>query len=221
MAQHIHVSILSDSRLFREAIASRLAFEEGLEPVTVAATAHELLRRGRTSPIDILLIHLRGDPEEVAETIWDAKTLFPAARVILLGHAQSASDVVRWMEAGAVACLKDGAPYSSLLDTIRAVSEGRVVVSSPVLGRLLQRIGELAEVSGHRQDQDPDPLSAREAEVARLVASGLANKQIARRLDVKLPTVKSHVHNIMQKLQIKRRRDIIRRAYERGTWEEG
>ena len=221
MAEQIHVSILSDSRLYREAIALRLAFEKGLKPVTAAATPYELLRRARTCPIDVLLVHSRGEAEEAAEAIWKAKALLPGVCVIVVGDADHAANVVQWLEAGAVACLNDDVPCSRLVDAIRAVGEGRTVVSSRILGRLFHRIGERVEANRHAQGQDPDPLSAREAEIAQLVASGLANKQIARRLDVRLPTVKSHVHNIMRKLQIKRRRDIIRRAYHPGRLEEG
>ena len=217
----IHIAIVGNSRLVREAIALRLAREEKLEPVAAAATPRELFRRARTRPVDVVLVHCNGDAEEAVETIWDAKALLGAVRVIVLGNAESASNVFRFMEAGAVACLEEDSPCSQLVHTIRDVADGRMVVPQKIVGQVLRQIGERLKANRHAQDQDSDPLSARESEVAQLVASGLANKQIARRLDVKLPTVKGHVHNVMRKLQVKRRRDIIRRAYHPGRLEEG
>ena len=210
MAGRIRVSILSNSRLFREAILSRLAVEEEIEVVGTAGTADDLAASGWAKSIDVMLVYSSGELAEAAELVWKVKTFLPSARVIALGCEQSESEVVGCIEAGASHCLESGAPFAELLASIRNVFQGRTACSLAILARVVRRIEELAQIQPEAEGGEPEPLSFRESEVAQLIASGLINKQIARRLSIKPGTVKNHVHNILQKLRVKRRWDVAR-----------
>ena len=216
MVQRIHVSLLSDSRLFRDAVSARLALEEEIALVGAASTVDGLLRIAQTQRIDVVLVHASMDPAEVAEFVWDVKPHLPAARVVALGIEQNESEIVNCIEAGAAAWLKHDTSYADLLQKIRAVSQGRTTCSPQVLRRVLRRISELAKTNPHSEECTPRPLTFREAEVARLMARGLVNKQIGRALGIRPLTVKNQVHNSLHKLQVKRRRDVTGQLGEYG-----
>jgi DNA-binding NarL/FixJ family response regulator len=205
----IQLSILSDSRLFREVLAARLASEDRLQVVSSAGTVYELLVRAQARPIHILLVYLGVESAIGAEVVWDIKTLLPATRVVVLGSPGGAADTVRWIEAGAMACLDDRASWACLLATIRSVAEGRATYSPEVVCRLVRRMAELGQVGPGAKSVATEPLSDRETEVAQLIALGLMSKQVARRLGVKTPTVKSHLRSIFRKRNLKGRRDLI------------
>jgi DNA-binding NarL/FixJ family response regulator len=212
MAAVINLSIVSDSELFRSALACRLLMEEGIELLGAAGTVRDLLQGGLVERTQVVLVHSALDPSDGAEITWELKRLAPSARVVVAGCRAGESDAVRAVEAGASACLENGAAYDVLVDAIRAASRGRATGASLELlveiGRRIEALSEMQEPAAEaRQD-----LSRRETEVARLVALGLGNKQIARRLRIRLSTVKNHVHNILSKLQIERRRELAGRV---------
>ena len=221
MARAIQVSILSDSRVFRDALSFSLTFENEIRLVAVAATVRELITKAPARSTEVLLVDLSVQPADAAEIIWDLKTCLPTARVIALGCEHDETETVKCIEAGASACLGQDVPYDVLLETVRAVSEERTIGSLRILTRVVRRIDKLAAVKGHVEDSQPRRLSRRETEVARLVGSGMINKQIARQLAIKPCTVKSHVHSILHKLGVGRRRDVAKRIYEHCSFEEG
>lgn len=220
-SSRIRISILSDSRLFRDTIACRLAGEEELELLGARGSVHDLLIQAQAQPIDVLLVHLNLESGATAEVIWDVKALLPAARVIVIGLQESELETLRWIEAGAVAYLDHDASYASLLETIRGLAQGRTPSSLGFLARVVNRIDELKRRQPTKVVGAPEALTPREEQVAKWLAVGLADKQIARRLGIKQPTVKHHVHHVLRKLQVKRRRDVIRRTGNHGTWGEG
>lgn len=214
MVQRIHVSLLSDSRLFRDAVSARLALEEEIALVGAASTVDGLLRIAQTQRIDVVLVHASMDPAEVAEFVYDVKPHLPTARVVALGIEQDESEIVRCIESGAAAWLKHDTSYAGLLQMIRAVSQGRTTCSPTVLRRVILRVNELAKTKPDVEDSRAKPLTFREAEIAGLISLGMVNKQIARRLGIKAPTVKNHVHSILEKLGVKRRRDVTAQVGE-------
>jgi len=219
MGNTIHVAILSQSRLLRETIASRLRAEPDIELAGSAETVEDLVAVSVSRTIDVLVLDLsleRCSPEEI---VWDITSLLPQTRVVSLLERQSESEIVRCVEAGASACLECDVSYSVLLETLRAVVDGHPPCSLAVLSRMIERIHEL-QASEDRARCDAKPLTFREIEVARLTAAGMANKEIARRLGIKASTVKSHVHSILQKLDTRNRRDLIHQADQYGLLKE-
>lgn len=217
MLKRIRTAILSRSRLFREAIARRLGSESTVELVAVAQSPRELLAAARAPSVEVLLIHSTTSAWETADGIWQIKAALPKARVIVLGPGPSEAEVLRCIEAGAVAYLEDDVAYELIPKTIQAVTSGRAACPAALLACIARRIGQLRGLHAETAPCHWNRLSERETEVARLVGAGLVNKQIARRLCVKPSTVKKHVHNIMHKLDIQRRRELIRQVYEGGT----
>jgi DNA-binding NarL/FixJ family response regulator len=125
MARTIRVAILSDSRLFREAVSSCLATEPEVEVVGQANTIHDLLLRAQGRSIDVLLVYPGIRPLRPLEAPWDVKTLLPASRVALLGCEQDHPEIARWNEVDNVAWLDQDTSYQSVLEAIEALTEGR------------------------------------------------------------------------------------------------
>jgi len=208
------VWILSDSRIFRDAISSRLVTEDGVELLGAAATVRDLLQSGLAERADVVLVHAaddstNGDPTDTAEITWRIKRLLPSARVVVVGQRPNEPNAVRTIEAGASAWLGDGTSYEELVEAIRAAATGCATIGLEMLGEISRRICSLKETLEAPTTQLRQELSNRETDVARLMALGLVNKQIAKRLGIRLSTAKNHVHNVLKKLRIERRQDLV------------
>lgn len=220
MARRIQVATLSDSRLFREALSSRLALEDEVNVVCSAATIFDLLTRAQGHPIEILLVaHLTFRPGRTVEVVWDVKTLLPATRMIVLGVLgceQDKADTVRWVEAGAMAWLGQDTTYESLLEVIRAVSEGRIYGPPDLMTQVASRIAQLQQESPKLNVFRQEPLTEEESAVALWVRLGLSNKAIARQLGVGQENVKACVSKVLRKLG-ERRWDLDLRRGRRNV----
>ena len=125
MTRRVRIAILSESRLFREAVSSCLATEPEVELVGQANTVHDLLLRAQGRAIDVLLVYPGTRPVRPLEALWDVKTLLPASRVALLGCEHDHPEIARWNEVDNVAWLDQDTSYQSVLEAIEALSEGR------------------------------------------------------------------------------------------------
>ena len=213
MRQAIRVSMLG-ARLFRDVIVRRLTLQDGMDLVGAVDTVRELATTLPMGPIDIVVVRVDAESDETAEIVGQVKDLLPETRVVVIDCRTDDFNAVRLIEAGASACLTEDDSFEALVETIRSVHAGRVSCSARTLAAVMRRIAELAdphEVASEPADRcEPEPLSPREIEVARLIP--LANKQIARRLGIKPKTVKHHVGSILRKLHVRRRRDVIGRV---------
>lgn len=216
MGHPIRVSVIDDRRLFREAIASRLSVEEEIELAASTDRLRNLIEVARTRPVDVVLIDLSSGQQRSVAIIWDIKSYLPDTRVIALGADGDQQTLLKCVEAGASGYIGTSTSYAGLLETIREVHAGRTPCSQALLLQVIQRISQLGEEQANPQAPERAGLSAREIEIVKLIALGLINKQISQRLGIKLSTVKNHVHNILQKLQVSRRKDTVQRAYEMG-----
>jgi two-component system nitrate/nitrite response regulator NarL len=134
---------------------------------------------------------------------------FPSARLIVFGISETEDAVLAWAEAGVAGYVPDTASVTDLLNLVEGISRGEQICPSRIAGGLLRRLA--ADGRNRIPVQPPNPLTHREREVLRLVGAGLSNKDIARRLSISLGTTKSHVHNLLGKLSLQRRADVMAR----------
>jgi DNA-binding NarL/FixJ family response regulator len=135
----------------------------------------------------------------------------PAAKVIVCAVPETEDDVIPCVEAGAAACLAHETPFTELVATIEHVVSGESLASPRVTAMLHQR---LAKLSSERSNGHEEQLTLREREIVALIDQGLSNKQIAKRLYIEVPTVKNHVHNILEKLNVNGRYEAAARMRE-------
>ncbi len=208
----IRVVIVGEMRLYREAISHVLARHPRIR-VTGAtagsAKVEHLLAHGRT---DIVLVEMA-----MADSVAIIRALAAAApdvKVIALGLTEREPDVIACAEAGISGYVTRDASLDDLAATIESVARGEMPCSPGVAATLLRRVTSLAA----QQDVQPAdvPLTRRELQILHLIDEGLSNKEIAERLFIEVATVKNHVHNILEKLNVQRRGEAAARARTSG-----
>ena len=207
----VRVAIIAEIRLYREGLAELLA-GAGIEVAGSAAGADVGLECLRTSRPDVALV-------DMAMPGWrmipNALTMaVPETRIVALGVLETEPHVLACAEAGVAGYVPRDASAADLVDTLDGVVRGEVVCPPEIIGSLFRRVGALAlerrpALAVHR-------LTARELEVVDLIDEGLSNKQIARRLSIESSTVKNHVHNVLDKLEVHRREEAAAWVRLRG-----
>ena len=218
----VEVFLVHRYRLLSEAIVGSLSAGGTVACVGSAHCRASALEQLRCLGVDVALVDASLGHREVCETIREIKEAFPGLNVLFLGSEDS-DTILDCIEAGAAGYVSQEASVAEMLETIEAVRHGQTPCSPQVAASVLARIEELAGQRPPRTEPTlahKVQLTPRESEVLKLVAAGLRNKEIALKLAIKLPTVKNHVHKILDKFQVKRRREAIRLAYENGLLED-
>src|SRR5215831_6986083 len=134
----------------------------------------------------------------------------PDVRIIAHAVRETKEDVIAWAEAGAIGYVPDTAASADLVRLIVDIHGGQQPCSGRVAAELLRRIAVTESLGIGRKAPSPAvPLTRREREVAELIATGLSDKEIARRLNISLATAKLHVHNLLGKLNVQRRGQVV------------
>jgi DNA-binding NarL/FixJ family response regulator len=136
----------------------------------------------------------------------------PAVKVIILGMPDLTDEIMSCIEAGAAGYVLKEASFEYLVESIRSVQRGESFCSPRMAASLFSRIAELA---GERIPESSVKLTMREIEIINKIADGLSNKEIAAQLYIEEQTVKNHVHNILDKLQLHNRLEAVQYARER------
>jgi DNA-binding NarL/FixJ family response regulator len=209
----LRVLVVDDHPIWREAVAQDLA-QDDVEVVATAGTVAEALRRAKATRPDVAVVDLNlpdGTGADVARALTQAD---PPARVLMLSATGEPEEVLAAVEAGASGYLLKTASAEELRAAVRRTAAGGAVFSAGLAGLVLGAYRRL-EAVGPEDDERPR-LTERETEVLRLVASGLATKQIATRLALSPRTVENHVANTLRKLQLANRVQLARYAVEQG-----
>lgn len=136
-------------------------------------------------------------------------------KILVCGLCDCSEDVVAVIRAGAVACETIGASLVDLIVQVEALCQDRSICS-PNIGRILFEQASSKVKLACRRNNNGQVLTSRELEVVALIEMGMSNKMIAKELSIGLQTVKNHVHNILEKLQLSRRTEAARYARENG-----
>jgi two-component system nitrate/nitrite response regulator NarL len=139
---------------------------------------------------------------------------WPDVPLVALGLVEQRQNVIRCGRAGFVGFISRDASADALCSALGDVVAGRLTCSAEISGGLLRA---LFKSEGHAQPVAEDALTRRESEVLALIGRGLANKEIARELDISVATVKHHVHRVLEKLNLQRRAQAMRHVRE-GPW---
>lgn len=195
----ISLAIITDIRLYREGLAEVLGRESDIRVVGTASSDEASIRRiVRDAPDVALLDMAMSASATIARTLGQSGT---GIAVLALGVPETESHVLACAEVGAAGYVPREGSLQDLLDGVRQVACGEAHYSPRLMAVLLQRF---AARSAPR-DQALGRLTARELEIVGLIDRGLTNKEIAAHLYIELATVKNHVHNILEKLQLRGR----------------
>jgi two-component system, NarL family, nitrate/nitrite response regulator NarL len=209
------VFILTRTRLLHQGLALALGGDPDCEVAGVACDPGEALQKLRTQRPDIALVDVAG-PTDI-DTVRLIHTELPDIHVVALAVPEVEDLIIGCAEAGIAGYVTRDASLVDLRAALDSVSRGETLCSPRIAASLLRRLSDLA---AQREPLGRAPhLTARELQIVELIDEGLSNKEIASRLCIGLATVKNHVHNILDKLQVRRRGEAAARV--RGVRREG
>jgi two-component system nitrate/nitrite response regulator NarL len=195
------VLVVSDVRLYREGLEELLRQDSTLAVDTAGRPEETLATADRVAPDVILVDYDMPDGLDLIRQLANS-----GERVLSLATPLDEDDVIDAAEAGVVGYVTRDSSLSDLVGAITEAADGNVVCPPEIAAALMHRV---ATVSTAKADEAPSRLTQREEEVASLIREGLTNKEISARLVIGLPTVKNHVHNILEKLQVASRGDAV------------
>ncbi len=197
MSQAIRVLIVDDHTIVRKGIRALLTEIAGIEVVGEAADGQEAVAQANSLRPDVILMDLAMPKMDGIEATRQIKTSQPESRILVMTSFATDDKVLPAIKAGALGyLLKESAP-EDLVQAIHQIHRGEPSLHPTIARKVLQEITHPSD-----RPPTPDPLTKREAEVLLLVAQGLSNQDIARKLHISDPTVRSHVSNIMSKLHL-------------------
>ncbi len=208
----IRILIADDHGVLRAGLRALLNAEPDLEVVGEAADGHQTLRLARELSPDVVLLDISMPGPGGIEVTRQVKQVLPNTRVLILTVHEDESLLREAIRAGAAGYIIKRAVESELINAIHAVWRGDVYVHPAMTRALLKEVvpgPSLASAS-------VEPLTPREIEVLRLIALGYTNRQIAEELIISVRTVESHRANLMGKLGLRSRVDLVRYAREHG-----
>ncbi|MFF3634735.1 response regulator [Streptomyces sp. NPDC002250] len=208
------VVVADDQTVVREGIVMLLGLLPGLEVVGSAGDGEEAVRLVAELAPDVVLMDLRMPRCDGVEATRRIRSEYPGTQVVVLTTFGDDESLFPALHAGARGYLTKDAGGDEIVRAVESVLSGEAGLAPSVQRRLLERLAEPPPAPA--LTEAPDGLTAREAEVLVLIAEGLSNQEIARRLCVSTATVKTHINNLFAKTGLKDRAQAVRYAYAKG-----
>jgi DNA-binding NarL/FixJ family response regulator len=197
----IHVLIVTGIRLYCEGLAQVLGAQPHIEVVGLTSDPVESMKRERSLQPDVVLIDT--SMPEAVPVVRAIVAAAPMTKVIAMAVSEDDHNVLALAEAGVSGYVTRDAALDDLVAVVESAARGEAPCPPRLTATLLRHITVLA--TRNRARPGEPRLTHRELEILELIDRGLSNKEIARRLCIELPTVKNHVHRILNKLQLDRR----------------
>jgi two-component system NarL family response regulator len=206
--------IVTDHYLLGECLAFVLTDQKDFAIADLTASPAEALTQMLVRQPDVVLVDIDLANGSAFELVRQANQEMPSAKVIIFGLPESSASPLHCIESGAAGLILKDSSIQDLRNAIQAISRGETVCSPQIAYSTFSRVAELARKRFAIHSLDASNLTMREREILQLIADGLSNKEIAQRLFLSLYTVKNHVHNILEKLQVHSRSEAIRSAMD-------
>ena len=216
MTDPIRLLLVDDQRLMREGLRTLLELEPGLQVAGEAGNGQEALEAYAVHLPDVVLMDVRMPLMDGVEATRRLRERWPAARVIILTTFDDDEYVFEGLRAGALGYLLKDVSIQELTEAIHAVMAGGVLIEPSVARKVVAEFARMAAPAPRPAQALEEPLSEREMEILRLLARGMTNREIARRLYLAEGTVKNYVTNILGKIGARDRTQAALRAQELG-----
>ncbi|WP_329414380.1 response regulator transcription factor [Streptomyces sp. NBC_00704] len=210
------VVVADDQTVVREGIVMLLGLLPGVEVVGAAGDGEEAVRLVAELAPDVVLMDLRMPRCDGVEATRRIRAYHPGTQVVVLTTFGDDESLFPALKAGARGYLTKDAGGDEIVRAVHSVLSGDAGLSPSVQRRLLERLSAPEPEQVAEPPVPPDGLTTREAEVLVLIADGLSNQEIARRLSVSTATVKTHINNMFTKTGLKGRAQAVRYAYRKG-----
>ncbi len=210
----IALVLIDDNRLLREGLTAMINTQPGFKLVLASADVDKALQVIRGAEPDVVLLDFGLEDHDSLSLTATIHTEVPPSRVIIMGLLPAQEDVADYVQAGAAGFIMKDASLIEFFGTIRTVAGGGEVLPQELTNSLFAQITQNLPRSEARV-MEGVRLTQREHEVVDLLGEGLSNKDIARRMHIAVHTVKSHVHNVLEKLSLHSRLEVA--AFSHGA----
>ena len=204
-AGRMRLLFVSDVFVVRDALTAILERDPSVASISCADPV-EPSALDLTAQVDAVIVHTAlSDGRDVARRL---RSAVPHLPIIAFPLRETDGDVIGWAECGVTGYIPVSVRLNEFVDVLKAILRGEQMCSAQIAASLLRRVTGIRTAT--TTDQRPlRQLTRRERQVADLVASRLDDKEIAQYLNIGLATAKSHVHNLLRKLNVHRRRDVV------------
>ena len=214
----IRLLIVEDNRLLREGLTAMLNSQADIKVVAAFGNGRDaVMKATQELKPQIMLLDLGLKGQNSLRLVEWVRKESPEVKVIVMDLIPAEADIVEFVREGASGFLLKDATFDDFLRTIRSVAAGANVLPPSLTGSLFTQIVEQVVGQGKIDLIASVRMTKRERDVIDLIAEGLSNKEIAQRLNIATYTVKSHVHNILEKLALHTRLQLARYAHT-GTF---
>lgn len=217
MSKTISLVLIDDNRLLREGLAGLIRKQPDFRILAASGDIEEALRKVREAKPRVVLLDFSLESHDSLRVTTTVRQEVPEARVIVMGLLPIQEDVAAFVRAGASGFIMKDASFDDFVRTIRAVADGADVLPPQLTGSLFGQITRQVVSRGRAPIPEGVRLTERERQVIDLLGEGLSNKEIAARLHVAIHTVKSHVHNVLEKLALHTRLEVAAFSHSRGN----
>ena len=204
----IALVLIDDNRLLREGLTAMIHSQPRFKVLAASADADEALEQVREAKPHVVLIDFGLEDHDSLSLTATVHKEVPEARVIVMGLLSTQGDVADYVRAGASGFIMKNASLEELFTTIRTVAAGGEVLPLALTTSLFEQIARRAAKLPLPVIIESVRLTNREQQVVALLGEGLSNKEIATRLHIAVHTVKSHVHNVLEKLALRSRLEV-------------
>jgi DNA-binding NarL/FixJ family response regulator len=211
------VLIVAEVGVHGEALAASLGGDDSCDVVGVAAGPEEAVAAVEQVGPEVVLVDM--PTPAGADAVRTLVAAAPEIKVVALAIPEVEPDVIAFAEAGASGYVARDGSIDDLVAAVESVARGECLLPPDIAAKLFRRVATLAREP--RLEPIQERLTARELDVLRLIEEGLSNKEIAMALSIELPTVKNHVHSILEKLNVRRRTAAAARARRLGLLRQG
>jgi len=213
----IRLLLIEDNRLLRDGILAILKPHKDIVIIAASGDGKDTLIKIKELKPNVVLLDLGLRNQNSLHVVEIVKKDFPEAKIIVMDLAPVQADILQYVKAGANGFILKDASLNDFLITIRTVSEGATVLPPLLVDSLFSQIVDHAVREGKSKLNEAVKMTKREREVIVLLGEGMSNKEIGQKIRVSTYTVKSHIHNIMEKLALHTRLEIANYSYSSDT----
>jgi DNA-binding NarL/FixJ family response regulator len=213
----IRLLLIEDNRLLRDGILAVLKPHKDIVIIASSGDGKKTLVKINLLKPNVILLDLGLRSQNSLQVVEIVKKDFPEAKIIIMDLAPVQADILQFVKAGANGFILKDASLKDFLITIRSVAEGSTVLPPLLVDSLFSQIVEFAVKEGKTKLKDSVKMTSRERDVIALLSEGMSNKEIGQKIRISTYTVKSHIHNIMEKLALHTRLEIANYSYNDDT----
>jgi two-component system nitrate/nitrite response regulator NarL len=207
------VLLIEDNRLLRDGLTTMLNEQPDFEVVAGLGDADDVVSKVRELGVRLVLVDVGLPNQNSLHLVERLKKACPEAGIIVMDLAPVPADVIEFVKAGVSGFVMKDATFADFAATLRSVAAGLEALPADLAASIFSEIiGDAVRRRNHMLSASVR-MTKREREVIELIAEGLSNKEIAQRLNLATHTVKSHVHNILEKLSLHTRLEVAAFAH--------